>query len=249
VRNVVYTYLTGDYDTLKAPEVVTPGWDYLCFTDNTHLKSEVWELRPVPGWCEVSADLKRKASLIKIAHYSVIDSAYAIAISMDASMAITGDLDEFVADIGFDGYDFMALKHLERNCVYKEARVVMERGLDYVNVINAHMQRYREAGYPQNNGLWAGEFSVRRNGSSSLRKACQVWFREYTSGSRRDQLSLNYSFWKSAALGSPVKVKCMDRGSVLRKFRYGAHRSGTFHQRNIAYRSAKLHTDKSITVL
>ena len=101
----------------------------------------------------------------------------------------------------------------------------------------------------QYNGLWAGEFSVRRNGSSSLRKACQVWFREYTSGSRRDQLSLNYSFWKSAALGSPVKVKCMDRGSVLRKFRYGSHRSGTFHRRNIAYRSAKLHTDKPITVL
>lgn len=239
MRNVIYTYLVGDYDTIKEPGVRTPGWDYLCFTDNTNLKSKAWEMRPVPEGYKVCADPKRRASLIKIEHYSVIDSSYDIVITIDASMTITGDLDEFVAGLGFGGYDFVALEHPARNCAYAEAQTVMELGLDYADVINAHMQRYREEGYPQNNGLWCGKFSVRRNGSSSLRKACKIWSREYTNGSRRDQLSYNYSFWRSELLGHPVKIKCVDRGSVRRKFRFGKHRPGSERGRYIAGHPAK----------
>ena len=32
-RKVVYTCISGNYDTLDEPRVVTPGWEYICFTD------------------------------------------------------------------------------------------------------------------------------------------------------------------------------------------------------------------------
>lgn len=239
MSNVVYTYLVGDYDVLKEPEVRTPGWDYLCFTDDTTLTSNTWDIRPVPEWCKVCGNPKKTASLIKIEHYSVLDSAYDIAISMDTSMTIAGNLDEFVASFGFDGYDFMALEHTQRSCVYKEAQSVLDLRFDYVDVVNTQMERYREEGYPKNNGLWLGGLTVRRNGSSSLRKACQIWSHEYTNGSCRDQLSLNYAFWRSELLGHPVQFKALPpprsayglpagakRDCVLHTFRRGPHRPG-----------------------
>lgn len=32
-RKVCYTVITGNYDILKQPRVLTPGWEYICFTD------------------------------------------------------------------------------------------------------------------------------------------------------------------------------------------------------------------------
>ena len=40
----IYTYIIGGYDSVKEPKVVTPGWDYICVTDNPNLKSEVWNI-------------------------------------------------------------------------------------------------------------------------------------------------------------------------------------------------------------
>ena len=34
-RKTVYTCITGEYDELTEPDYITPGWDYICFTDNS----------------------------------------------------------------------------------------------------------------------------------------------------------------------------------------------------------------------
>jgi hypothetical protein len=39
-NKVVYTCITGDYDTLIEPRYVTEGFDYVCFTDNPSLTSD-----------------------------------------------------------------------------------------------------------------------------------------------------------------------------------------------------------------
>ena len=49
MNKVVYTCITGAYDTLRQPLATRPDWDYICFTDNSSEKSDgVWQLRPVP---------------------------------------------------------------------------------------------------------------------------------------------------------------------------------------------------------
>ena len=35
MRKVAYTYIIGNYDSLKEPSVITEGWDYICFTDDS----------------------------------------------------------------------------------------------------------------------------------------------------------------------------------------------------------------------
>lgn len=34
----IYTAFTGDYDTLKEPDVIDENCDYICFTDNPNLE-------------------------------------------------------------------------------------------------------------------------------------------------------------------------------------------------------------------
>ena len=48
---VVYTCLTGNYDTLRQPVYVDENWDYVCFTDDENLVAQknvgVWKIRPL----------------------------------------------------------------------------------------------------------------------------------------------------------------------------------------------------------
>jgi hypothetical protein len=43
---VIYTAIFGPYEELKEPTVITPGWKYICFTDQP-LKSNVWNVNQV----------------------------------------------------------------------------------------------------------------------------------------------------------------------------------------------------------
>lgn len=40
VRSVVYTCLTGGYDSLKEHRYIDNDWDYVCFTDNKELLAQ-----------------------------------------------------------------------------------------------------------------------------------------------------------------------------------------------------------------
>jgi len=44
-RLVIYTAIIGNYDTLKDPEYIDENCDYVCFTDNRELKSDIWQIR------------------------------------------------------------------------------------------------------------------------------------------------------------------------------------------------------------
>jgi hypothetical protein len=229
--DVIYTFIVGGYDTLKDPYVVTPGWDYICFTDDETLTSDVWDVRPLPHWSdEHIPEPKRRASMVKIMHRDAVGENYNAVITMDASMTVTCNLDGWLHRIGFGERawygpcDFLACEHSYRNCVYKQAQAVLDKGYDKADVVNAQMRRYQDEGYPDNNGQWLSGVTVRRNKSQSVARACQIWAHEYMNGSRRDQLSMNYAFWKSAQCGFPVRSRAIP--SVLSAFRRGEHNEG-----------------------
>ncbi|MCC9262297.1 MAG: glycosyl transferase, partial [Methanobrevibacter woesei] len=41
---LIYTAFTGSYDSLKEPEFIDDNCDYVCFTDNPNLKSDIWKI-------------------------------------------------------------------------------------------------------------------------------------------------------------------------------------------------------------
>ena len=101
------------------------------------------------------------------------------------------------------------MQHPTRNCVYKEAEVVYDRKLDYPELINTAVNKYLAEGYPRDNGLFATSLIVIKNNNDNCINLFKTWSDEYVNGSRRDQLSVNYSLWKYRKNGNNINVKVM----------------------------------------
>lgn len=92
-------------------------------------------------------------------------------------------------------YDIVTWKHPERNCVYDEAQECIRLKKDNPDIIYKQMQKYRLENYPEQNGMLASGFMVRKN-TEHVRNFCEDWWKELKENSIRDQLSFNYIAYK-----------------------------------------------------
>jgi hypothetical protein len=46
---IVYTTIFGNYDELIDPKEKYPGCDFICFTDQKSLKSDIWQIQIIEG--------------------------------------------------------------------------------------------------------------------------------------------------------------------------------------------------------
>lgn len=90
-RIVCYTCITGGYDKLKQPQVVTQDVDYVCFTDNERLSSTVWQMRRIPDELKHLSDVK-KQRIIKICPHRYL-AEYDVSIWVDGNIQVKNDLD------------------------------------------------------------------------------------------------------------------------------------------------------------
>ena len=203
-RKAVYTFNFGDYDELKPPAIITPGWDYLCFTDDAELRSDIWDVRLSHRTAEDRhLDNKRFAMKHSILSHRYLPG-YDFSVSLGAQIKLNCNLDELLQEYFRTGDDLM-LVFWKDDCVYDEADGCKQRLTDDPERIDEHMRRYRAVGYPARNGLYMGGVLARWH-NRAVRAMCELWWREYEQGSRRDQLSLAYAIWKS----SRIKISKLD---------------------------------------
>lgn len=222
-RKAVYTFLFGDYDDLKSPTVITPGWDYICFTDDPTLRSDVWDVRlSTRGRADRRLENKKYATKHMILFHQYLKE-YDLSLSVSAQIELNCNLDDLMREHFRAGDDMMVCRHEERDCIYDEAEVCKSWLLDDAARIDAQMQRYRVMGYPAHNGLYAAGIIARWHDRANVRAMCEFWWEEYRRGSRRNQLSLNYAIWKSA----PIKISAIDFAQqfyVKRNFKICPHK-------------------------
>lgn len=96
----------------------------------------------------------------------------------------------------FDKSGYWLMKHPTRNCIYQEAQECITLRKDNPRTINEQVNRYRMEGYPVNNGLSATGVLIRDN-TEGNRVFGEFWWHQVRTGSVRDQLSFNYSAWKT----------------------------------------------------
>lgn len=200
-RLVVYTAIIGPYDDLKDPEYITPNCDYVCFTDQD-LKSDVWQIRKVLPLYEDNTRTARKYKTLP--HRFLTD--YDISIWVDGNIQIVGNAWNYV-NKHLGEYNGLAVhNHMDcfdkRNCVYDEANAIFQLGQlnggnfkDNPETIRTQMERYLDAGYPPDNTLVFTCTVLRRHNWELIKSFGEQWWQEIKYGSKRDQLSFNYSAW------------------------------------------------------
>ena len=195
-RIVVYTCITGGYDSLSAPKK-TPGVDYICFTDNENMVANGWELRPMPDDVKDLSPIKQQRMVKVLAHKYLPD--YDISIWVDGSVDVKDDVKEFLNGMIYTGYSIFIPTHPSRDCIYKECVAVKAIKKDTSDLPDKQMKKYKAEGYPEKNGLVQSNIMVRWHNNEDCIEVMEAWAKEIREFSHRDQLSFNYALWKTKA--------------------------------------------------
>jgi hypothetical protein len=207
-RTVVYTCITGGYDNILEPSYVTPGVDYICFTDNMSMKSKTWKFRPIPEDLLSYSKVKQQRGVKILAHRYLSD--YDISIWVDGAVIVKGDVNEFLKTLDTAAYSVFIPEHPARKCIYAEkdacVRLKKIKG-DEVALADRQMKRYKDEGFPTNYGLVQSNVMVRCHNDQRSRDLMERWWSELKDYSHRDQLSFNYALWKMGGKGFKYLIK------------------------------------------
>lgn len=187
MKSVLYTCIIGDYDMLLDPAYITPGWDYICFTDNYNVKSKVWKIVHIDS----KYDNTRQAREVKVKSQFYLPN-YDISIWADGSVIPNCNLDLFVNTYLNDGSDLAVSMHPDRNCVYQEISKCVELNKDDIPTMLEYRNLLKKQGYPAFNGLVQTGIIIRKHSSEQLKIFSELWWKEILQYSARDQLSFNY---------------------------------------------------------
>ena len=194
---VVYTCITGGYDSIKEPSVVTPGVDYVCFTDNPEMKSKTWKIRPIPQELLSYSKVKQQRGVKILANRYLPE--YDISVWVDGNVDTRGNVKEYLKDFDFVQYSVFIPEHPARKCIYKEKDECVRQkkivGTD-INLANEQMKRYRAENFPENYGLVQTNIMLRKHNDRYCVDLMEKWWSELKDYSHRDQLSFNYALWK-----------------------------------------------------
>lgn len=204
-KKVIYTCITGDYDSIIEPKIISEGFDYICFTDNNQMKSDVWDIRPLPKETDGLSQVKKQRYVKVNPHLLLKD--YDISIWADGNVEIVGDLNEFIKEHDKNDCSVFVPTHPSRKCIYAEERAVVSMKKDKKSNTEAQIKRYEEENYPKNNGLLQSNILLRKHNDEGCIKLMNKWWDEIKNGSHRDQLSFNYASWKTP----DVKVTYLDK--------------------------------------
>lgn len=189
-RLVVYTALFGDYDDLIDPPEKFEGCDFVCFTDQKNLKSDIWEIRLIEE-CDLPPNMMNRRYKI-LPH--LFFPEYKKSLYVDANIYIFKNPLE-LADQYLTKSDFVAPKHFARDCVYDEAKECIVLMKDKTSNIKKQMQRYKEAGFPHNFGLSENNILLRIHSNESVMDLMEKWWQELQKETKRDQLSFPFAVW------------------------------------------------------
>jgi glycosyltransferase involved in cell wall biosynthesis len=211
-RKAVFTAIMGGYDELNEPSIVTPGWEYVCFTDNPNLKSETWKLVV----SKPESDPVRTARRRKILVHEYLPGRD-LTVWVDGKLKISCNMDDLVARFHGPG-PLTMLGHPDRDCIYDEADACKRLKKDDPSVIDAHMAKIRSHGMPKKTGL-VDTCVIIRTSETLIAKLGREWWGLVQYGSRRDQLSFNFVAWKQQL---PYKAVPYDEvvGPLMQKLQH-----------------------------
>lgn len=205
----IYTVITGDYDTVKQPQVVMPGAEYFLFTNNIGIINSCvssaegsWKFSKMCKYCgkigvwnvilldtETEFENILLSRKVKMLPHLYLDPKYDMSIYLDADMLITGDLTELTNVLTVDT-TMAAFRHSSCQSVREEIDDLIRRGVVDKDMAENQWLRYVEWGFKDNLGITENGILIRRHNDPQVIRLMQLWWQEFQNGCLRDQISL-----------------------------------------------------------
>jgi hypothetical protein len=198
LKVAVYTCITGGYDALSSPRIIDSRFEYFCFTDTPDSLVTPWRFKPIHL---LHLNKKDQNRFIKMHPHEYFPD-YDMTVYIDGSIQLIGDIYPLILNALNSPEDIFLYKHPFRNCVYAEAAACANYSHDWIWTIASQMRKYNMEEYPVDYGLYEAGVIIRKN-TADVRSLMNMWWSEYCTGSKRDQLSLPVVAWRTGIpLGS-----------------------------------------------
>jgi GT2 family glycosyltransferase len=206
---VVYTAITGSYETPVAHEIYDDNVKYVLYADRKLDDRGFWALKEAP---RIARDPLLRARLIKASPDRLFQRSE-IAIWVDGNVVLRKSLEQYI-DLArrHPEIPIFGIPHPLRNCAYQEAEEVVAAGKAPQHVVDRQMEKYRRKGFPVGQGLIETNLLIFNLEHPRVSDFLAEWRRELEQESRRDQLSINYALWKCGLDWLPI----MEEGRSLR---------------------------------
>lgn len=210
-KNCVYTTIIGDYDGLpKINGGKKNGWDYICFTDNKNISSSQWKVVYIKNPNHSNIYNLKLSRLFKTNFFKYLLS-YDNLIYIDARIDIISDIDKYLGFLGDNDIQFVI--HPQAKSIKDEMGRVLLGNLERKDNIDILKKKYESEAYKYDNGLFIGGVLLYKN-NEITRSFFKEWWNNINSFSNRDQLTLNYSLWKT----KEIKYKKNGWGEIIGKY-------------------------------
>lgn len=193
-NKVIYTSIIGNYDSLNDPKYIMPDWDYICFSNNIKKrKGSIWEIRPIPFQHTDNTILSRYPKM----NPHLVLSEYEYSLYIDANIEFLDDsIERRIYELISKDILLSAIPHPNRNCIYLEAQICIEGGLETRKQIEKQIKFLKAEKYPENNGLFENGLIFRQHNTPLISSMSKEWWDLFLRFSKRDQLSFGYILWK-----------------------------------------------------
>ena len=203
----IYTVITGDYDTIKQPQVITPGAGYFLCTNNHSINDAgVWQIvyleeDKIDGYVpEVADDNVRISNIrlsrkVKMLAHKYLPKGYDMSIYLDADMLIKADMSKLFELLNDDAL-MAAFRHGSCFSVREEINDLIERGVVKPAVVEHQWKRYHEWRFKDDLGITENGILIRRHNHPRVVELMELWWQEYLNGCLRDQVSLMPCIYK-----------------------------------------------------
>ena len=190
MKKVIYTVLVGNYDKLRQPEVIVPGWDYICFSNDLPEETVgVWQIRRFDYRNEL---LVRESHYPKMNPHRVLPE-YECSLYLDAKVAFRQVLADRLPELA-NGPDALAMiPHPDRNCVYQEAMILTAWGVGEPDLIYRQTRYLLSRRFPAGSGLYDTAVIFRRHLRPEIIEFSRIWWDFYDSFSSRDQMAVSWA--------------------------------------------------------
>lgn len=193
-KKLLYTVVTGGYDSLNEIPGPWPNWDFICFTDNPELASDTWQIHHLKN--ELHLDPVRLSRHYKINNH-LADSGYDISLYMDCNYRIRGDLDAFIGHALPPGKPFGMMLHPFNSSLSEEVELCASVGKDDEKILRSQYHHYvEEMNFDDPFPHISAGVIIRRPGNPDIQRLMETWFSELLTWSRRDQMAFNYSLFQ-----------------------------------------------------
>lgn len=194
MRKVIYTSITGNYDSLSQPLAVDASFEYVCFSND--IKEDrvgVWQVRPIPY---SNNDGTRLSRYVKLQPHKVLHD-YDVSVWIDANIRILDDGFYRAVNGKIESGVLMAqVPHPQRDCVYEEiTKCYKDVRIGLCDALR-QKRHLKETGFPRHFGMMENNLILRRHNDPVVVRVSDEWWREYLDYSVRDQLSLMPVCWK-----------------------------------------------------